>query len=312
MGIHQHVGELQGKPIEEYDPEVGILHPTDIAYRLSIDYDSEYTILDLFSKFAADPNAGKVTHLVFGLWNNDGCGSSEELVEAIVNAKLANLSALFLGDIIQEESEISWIVQCNLSALFQAYPQLNYLKIRGNDGLSLGEMKLDKLKTLIIEAGGLSLNVIKEVFHAQLPELEYLELWLGDSEYGGDATPEDLEPLLNGSLFPELQYLGLRNSAIADQVGVAVANAAIVKRLKIIDLSLGNLGDVGATALLASPLLTNLEKLDLHHHYISDELTQKLNELGIVVDTSELQEPYRYGNGIDDAEEEHRYIMASE
>jgi hypothetical protein len=307
MGIHGHTENFQGKPVVNYDKNVGIADPIDTVYRLWFDYESAENTLALLEHFLADPNAMKVTSLVVGVWNYE-CESNQPVVELLTcsSHKLPNLSALFLGDIVEEESQISWIVQSNLSAMLQAYPQLEYLQIKGNDGLSFGEMKLDRLKTLIIETGGLSLSVAQEVFQAQLPALEHLELWLGTPDYGGDITPEDLAPLLDGSLFPRLNYLGLRDSEIADQVAVTVANASIVQRLKILDLSLGNMGDIGATALLDSPLIKYLDKLDLHHHYITEELTKKLTKLSLIVDVSDRQEASVYDG------EEHRYIAVSE
>jgi hypothetical protein len=307
MGIYGYTEMFQGKPVTNYDKNLGIADPIDTVYRLWSDYDAPENTLALLEHFLADPNVTKVTSLIIGVWDYE-CESNEPLVELLTSNshKLPNLSALFLGDIIEEEAQISWIVQSNLSSMLQAYPQLEYLQIKGNDGLSFGEMKLDRLKTLIIETGGLSLSVAQEVFQAQLPALEHLELWLGTPNYGGDITPEDLAPLLNGSLFPKISYLGLRDSEIADQVAVAVAKAPIVQRLKTLDLSLGNMGDVGATALLASPLIQQLENLYLHHHYISEELTQKLTNLSVMVDVSDRQEANVYDG------EEHRYIAVSE
>jgi hypothetical protein len=307
MEIHQHNETFQGKPVIIYDKNIGIADPIDTVYKLWSDYDVEEDTLALLQHFLADPNAIKVTSLIIGVWSYES-ESNQPVVELLTNNshKLPNLSALFLGDIVEEEAQISWIVQSNLSALLQAYPQLEYLQVKGNDGLSFGEMKLDRLKTLIIETGGLSLTVAKEVFQAQLPALEHLELWLGTPNYGGDITPEDLAPLLAGSLFSQLSYLGLRDSEIADRVAVAVANAPIVQRLKTLDLSLGNMGDIGATALLESPLIQHLEKLDLHHHYISEELTKKLTKLSVFVDVSDRQKADVYDG------EEYRYIAVSE
>jgi Leucine Rich repeat len=307
MGIHGHTEIFQGKPVINYDKNIGIADPINTVYRLWFDYEAEENTLTLLEHFLADPNAIQVTSLIIGVWNYE-CESNQPLVELLTSSshKLPNLSALFLGDIIEEESQISWIVQSNLSAMLQAYPQLEYLQVKGNDGLSFGEMKLNCLKTLIIETGGLSITVAQEVFQAQLPALEHLELWLGTPDYGGDITPEDLAPLLDGLIFPQLNYLGLRDSEIADQIAISVANAPIVQRLKTLDLSLGNMGDIGATALLDSALIKRLEKLDLNHHYISEELTKKLTELSIIVDVSDRQQADVYDG------EEHRYIAVSE
>jgi hypothetical protein len=307
MGIYQHDELFAGKPVVEYTTEIGIAAPQESSYRLSVDYDSEHSIVDLLSQFLADPHVSKITSLTIGQWDAED-GSSESVINFLVDAspKLPNLTALFLGDITGEEYEISWIQQSDLSPLWNAYPQLEYLRVRGNNGLEFGKIELGRLKTLIVETGGLSVERVREICQGYLPQLEHLELWLGTDDYGGDTTVEDLTPMLSGELFPYLQYLGLRNSYIADRIAIAVANSTILLRIKVLDLSLGNLGDIGATALLASPFIHQLEKLDLHHHYLSEALVEKLEGLSISIDVSDSQE------ADEDDDEEYRYIAVSE
>jgi Leucine Rich repeat len=306
MGIYQETEQFLGKPITNYNDSIDALDPIATVYRLRVEYDSEYSILDLLARFVADANARKITSLIIGMWDYDD--SSQAVVELLVSIhdRLPNLTAIFIGDIEDEENQISWIQQSDLSPLLNAYPQLEYLQVRGNDGLSFGNLKHDRLKTLIVETGGLSVNRVREVCNARLPQLEHLELWLGTDDYGGDATVEDLAPILAGTLFPKLTYLGLRDSIIADSVATAVATAPVMQQLKVLDLSLGNIGDIGATALLASPYLHHLEKLDLNHHYISDELVSQLENLTITVDVSDVQAADEYGG------EEYRYIAVAE
>jgi len=230
------------------------------------------------------------------------------VVEALVAARdrLPNLRAIFLGDVISEECEISWIRQSDVSPLFAAYPQLEHFCVRGAEGLSLGSLKHDRLKSLTIQSGGLGANVVREVAAAELPELEHLELWLGEDNYGGNATVADLAPILDGALFPKLNYLGLCDSEFADEIARAVAAAPVVERIRVLDLSMGTMGDEGASALLASPAILRLEKLDVHHHFCSEGMTAKLQSLGIEVDASERQEPEK------DGDEVWRYVAVSE
>jgi hypothetical protein len=306
MEIYHDTDTFLGKPIENYEPDLGIVDPIDTVYRLRVEYNAEYSILDLLAGFAKDDNASKITSLIIGMWDYDN--SSQAVVELLVSIRdrLPNLTAIFVGDIDYQENQISWIQQSDLSPLLNAYPQLEHLQVRGNDGLSFGSLKHDCLKTLIVETGGLSVNRVREVCNAQLPQLEHLELWLGIDDYGGDATVEDLAPILAGNLFPKLTYLGLRDSAIADEVATAVATAPVLKQIEVLDLSLGNISDVGAAALLASPYLHHLEKLDLNHNYISDKFVSQLEKLSIIVDVSDEQEA-----DVDD-DEAYRYIAVSE
>jgi hypothetical protein len=79
----------------------------------------------------------------------------------------------------------------------------------------------------------------------------------------------------------------------------------VLEKIRVLDLSLGNLEDEGAQALLASPAVARLEKLDIHHHFVSDAVVAQLKALGIEVDASERKKPY-------DFEPEYRYIAVGE
>src|SRR5262249_24983775 len=190
----------------------------------------------------------QISEIAIGNWwcmGSYAFEGSDSVVEALVAARdrLPKLRAIFFGDIIRDENEISWIRQGDLSPLLAAYPLLEIFVVRGGtDELSLGSLKHDMLKSLIIQSGGLDAGVVREVAAADLPELEHLELWLGTDSYGGNATVADLAPILEGGLFPKLKYLGLRNSQIADRIARAIATASVVERIRVLDLSMGTFG----------------------------------------------------------------------
>ena len=236
---------------------------------------------------------------------------SAAVVEAITSAaeSLPKLTALFLGDITYEENEISWIRQSDLSPLFNAYPDLEHFGVRGSTGLSLGIPRLPKLKTLVIESGGLPLSVIQEAFAAEMPVLEHLELWLGEEGYGAEASVDNLSPILGSEApnkRPQLRHLGLRDSEIADGIATALAKAPILRQLESLDLSLGTLSDEGAVALASSHEISNLKRLDIHHHYVSAEVIESLKVLEIEVNADDPQTA-DVQNG-----ETHRYVAVGE
>jgi uncharacterized protein (TIGR02996 family) len=284
-----------------------------VAYRVEeADYGEEGhgTIANL-QAFLAEPAVGLVQALVVGsCWGVEySSESSAEVVQLLIAARdrLTNLRALFLGDILRQENEISWIMHSDITGLFDAFPDLEHFRVRGGDGLVLRELRHDNLESLIFEASNLSREVVRSVGVSKLPSLEHLELWLGTDEYGADTTPDDLHEILQGKHLPSLQYLGLRNSEIADDIPSALAGAPVLERLRVLDLSLGNLSDRGAEALLAIPGLSRLEKLDIHHHYISPAMIERLNALGIQVDASDPQEAADIGG-----EELYRFVAHSE
>jgi uncharacterized protein (TIGR02996 family) len=260
--------------------------------------------------FLADPAVHLVEALVVGCcWGGNYGESSAGVVEALIAARgrLPNFRALFLGDILRRENEISWILHSDITGLLAAFPNLEHFRVRGGGGLVLRALRHDKLRSLVFEASNLSREVVRAVGASKLPALEHLEIWLGTDRYGADTTPADLKGILQGKRLPSLRYLGLRNSEIADDVAVALSKAPVPGRLRVLDLSLGTLTDAGAEALLAIPALARLEKLDIHHHYVSPELVAQFQALGIEVDASDPQEAEDFGD-----EELYRFVAHSE
>src|SRR4051812_43476346 len=104
--------------------------------------------------------------------------SHREVIEPLIAARgrLPNLRSLFLGDITSEECEISWINQGDVTPLLAAYPLLEEFRVRGVEQLSFAGLRHANLRSLAIESGGLPACVLEEVWAADLPELEHLEL----------------------------------------------------------------------------------------------------------------------------------------
>jgi hypothetical protein len=307
MGFWENQTTFAGKPVEDWSGSDGDFDR--VAYRISVGWDDDETIDEKFESILEAEGSHHLDTLVIGAWQGDDSGADPEgLIERLVAAreKLPNLKHLFFGDITSEQNEISWIIQTDFSPLLNAYPKLETLVVRGTNELSFGSIAHDHLRTLIIQSGGLDSQVIAEVATAKLPSLEHLELWLGESGYGGDATVEDLAPFLTGKRFPKLRYLGLKNSEMQDEIAGVVAASPVLDQLETLDLSQGTLGDEGARSLIQSPGVKKLKKLILAHHFISPELQEELKKLGPDVDVSDLKEPHEWGG------EQHRYNAVGE
>jgi hypothetical protein len=302
MGFGEHLETFADRPVKWFDPSAKRKPTRPCVYRVggrdfvkSTYDDAEHDFPELLDLFLATHGGAELTALVLGAWAYDdmcdGLGGSgaADVVEALVanRKRMPNLQALFVGDVTSEECEVSWIGYGDVSALLPAFPKLEEFGIRGAANLSFGKIKHGKLRTFVIESGGLPEPLLQEVCKAELPKLEHLELWLGTDIYGGIEDVASLEPLLSGKLFRKLKYLGLRNSEIADAVAKAVAETRLVERLETLDLSLGNLSDAGAEALLGCPAVHRLKKLDLHHHFLSDAFAEQLQKLPGEVDVDE-------------------------
>ncbi|MBK8475276.1 MAG: hypothetical protein IPL39_02930 [Opitutaceae bacterium] len=140
---------------------------------------------------------------------------------------------------------------------------------------------------------------------SELPKLEYLELWLGTDEYGANHTVADLQPILSGRLFPNLKYLGLRNSQLADEIAAVVVNSPLIQHIETLDLSLGTLSDEGARALLKLPASPTLKRLNLHYNFFSADLIRQLKALPLTVDASKPSD-------MDIDDEESRFVAVGE
>ncbi|TCO53720.1 STM4015 family protein [Actinocrispum wychmicini] len=309
VAIYEHISTFHGLPVADFDqpsPPVG-----PVAWRVAVDsYDPAEPFGEALQRFLTTVEAASVTALVIGPWGEVyEEENSATAIEALVSAKdkLPALTGLFYGDIVMEEAEISWIQQSDVSPLFDAFPGLTELVVRGGTGLTMRPVRHNTLRSLRFEAGGLPRAVIRAVIESELPALESLQLWLGVDEYGADWRDPDLEPLLGGERFTALRYLGLQNSDKQNHVARLAAESTVVRRLETLDLSLGTLTDEGAEPLLG---LTHLKNLDLHHHFLSDEMIERLRgalePAGVTLNLDGQEKPHTYDN------EDYFYTAAAE
>ncbi|WP_062348933.1 STM4015 family protein [Herbidospora yilanensis] len=250
----------------------------------------EEDLLELMDAFFERVDTETVPAIVIGHWDEMHSESSAPIVAKLVanTHRLPALRALFLGSVGSDWCEISWIQQSDITALLTAFPDLERLEIRGGDGLALTPVRHERLRMLRVESGGLSGAFVRAVAACDLPALEHLELWLGVDEYGGDYTVDDLAPILTGDRLPALKHLGLQDSDRQNEIAAAVASASVVARLESLALSLGALTDEGAEALLGGQPLTHLDQLDLHHHFLSEAMMERVEkalfEVGVDLD----------------------------
>ena len=294
MTIGSHLDALYGLPAYTFpgpDHKPRPVEPDSVAWRVTGDvYDAEENWTEAFARFCAAVDTTRVKALIVGAWEEAYEEDSKAVVEALLAARdrFPALRALFVGDMHSEECEISWINQTDVTPLLTGFPELEEFGVRGGSGLEFPALSHGSLRKLVIEAGGLRAEVVRGVGGSDLPALEHLDLWLGTPDYGGDSEAADLEPILSGARLPRLRHLALRNAENQDAVAAAVASAPVVARLEALDLSMGVLTDEGAAALLGGQPLTHLKKLDLHHHYLTeplvDRIRQTLEPEGVEVD----------------------------
>ncbi|MGF7146750.1 hypothetical protein FHS96_000359 [Sphingomonas zeicaulis] len=310
MTVHSNLTQFAGKPVADFNEPGDIKDFAATAPRLRCVYDGEHSLTDLLELLIKEPGVEATQALIFGLWAENGetyeVNPARTIETLIANRdKLPNLSALFFGDIISEENEISWIEQASYAGIWAAFPHLTEFRVRGGNKLSLGKIVHPTLEILGIETGGLPATVVREALAAEAP-IRHFELWLGSDDYGADTSVADFADLLEGKLFPQLETLGLRNSEYSDALAEALATAPILDRINTLDLSMGTLSDDGARALIGSGKLGRLEKLDISFHYVSEPVLAELRAATPNLVADEPQKPDDWDG------KPHFYIAVSE
>ncbi|MFF2010662.1 STM4015 family protein [Streptomyces sp. NPDC058195] len=317
-----HPETFHGLPVHTFprpgDASGGALPDAgSVAWRLESAWQGDLTFGPLWQHFVDTVDTTRVRALVIGAWWQEQYESFAPVVELLTSHadRFPALRALFLADVVSEECELSWLEMCDITPVLEAFGQVEELAVRGcgerfddRTSLDLRPVRHKALTSLRFESGGLPARIVRAIGSSELPALERLELWLGVQEYGGDTAVADLAPILSGAGFPALRHLGLQNSEIQDEIAAAVASAPVVAQLESLSLSMGTLGDEGAEALLQGQPLTHLASLDLHHHYMSEPLVERLRE---------LLGPDRINDDVDDAdwdedEDDHRYVAIDE
>lgn len=245
----------------------------------------------------ADPEFAGLTEVVIGSWGGPYEESCQPIIDGIIaNAKrFSHIKKLFIGDMDFEECEVSWILQGNYGNLWAALPELKELTIKGSTDLDLGEICHEGLEALTIICGGLPSSILQQISRAKLPSLKKLLLYIGSDYYGFDGDEETIGTFLENSDFPNLEYLGIVDSEIQDEVAEVVLESKYMSQIHTLDLSCGTLTDKAGELLLKKlPAYKNIQTLDVHYHYLSDEMVKKLEKLPISVDASEQNEPESY------------------
>ncbi len=267
------------------------------AYTYEDYEDNQKNAETVMADILADEEFSRVTAWEIGSWGDAWESSCQPIIDGIIahQADFAQVEELAIGIMDFEDCEISWIIQGDYSKLWQALPNLKHLTIQGSTELKLGEIAHEGLESLTIICGGLPMAVMESIAQAKLPNLRKLVLYLGVEDYGFDGSVETIAKALAEMNFPKLTYLGLLDSEIQDELVPVALACALMPQLTTLDLSCGTMTDKGGEALLSGVgAFPKLQKLDLHHHFMSSDMVARLQALPLEVDASEQQEPDEY------------------
>lgn len=277
--------------------------------------DEGYDVMAMFEPLVALPMLDGLRELRLGIirWDfNDR--DVPALLEAASRRPFAKrLRSLVLGD-IPDNVDMDHHIVGDVSKLSSFFPNLTSLKLhsggatwRGPRTFEFGPLKLPHLESLVIETCSLSKKRLKQLFTSTLPSLTSLEVWFGSEDKGGNVTAKDLQPLLDGKLFPKVTKLGLKNHEFADALAALLPGSAIATRVEALDLSMGTLGSEGVRALAAGAAsFKKLRRLDVSENFLTKDDAKALATAFRGV------EVLSKGSKLDAEHPEWRYVSVSE
>ena len=245
------------------------------AKKYTLSYDEYENDVKLLDKILKDKHLSEYKQITIGCWDYEGDDCSALLQGLIENKdKFAQIEGLFWGDIEQEEQEISWIEQADLSPLLDSMPKLKDLKIKGTNNLRLGRTSRPELRSLEIISGGMPTEVV---------------------DYGFEGDIEIFRPLFSKERFPKLTYLGLVNSEEQDSIVEMFLESDILPQLETMDISAGTLKDEGAQLLLDNmDKIAHLKFINMRYNYLSKDMKKQLQNLPMKIDIAETEEADEY------------------
>lgn len=266
--------------------------------------DGNKGIQTMLEDIMGDEEFSSLEEILVGCWGEAWDDSCQPLIDGIIENKdkFSHIKSLYFGDMDYEDCEVSWIIQGDYSKLWGALPNLEKIIIKGSTDLELGEIVHDNLKELQIICGGLRKDLIESIQKAKLPNLESLTIYIGSDWYGFDGDISTIKTFLEESDFPKLTHLGVEDSEIQDEVAECVFGSKYMSQITSLSLANGTMTDKGGEHILAKlPDFPNIKELDLHYHYMSDDMVEKLEKLAeeksIELDISEQEEAYDSGDG---------------
>lgn len=257
------------------------------------------SFVEALHRLAAQPWADQVKALVFGAWDSGYIEPPDwdALVEPL--RAFTGLEHFFLGDIDQEEAEITWIRWGDPAPAFAVMPGLKTVELQGcAEECTISGLSLAELESLTVTGGGLLNSVLDGVLAADLPKLRELSLALGEEDYTEFTSADQLAPLLSGKVHTGVRRLGLRNCWIQDEVVEALVSSGRLATVDWLDLGGGTLTDRGARALIDGDLGA-VKELVIVWHYMTEEVVAELRAAHPEVEMTieEPEEPEDFGDG---------------
>ena len=229
---------------------------------------------------------------------HDG-GNFDDQIAAIVKAgPLPLLEVLDMTPNAEHMDQDSWRRLGDLRKLWTAAPNLRTLRVKGSSGsdggkpIVLGAIDAPRLERFEYESSGLDKEVPTKIGEATLPKLAHLELWLGRKDYGNTYTLKSFSGIFAGKGLPALETLAIKNSEWESDLIAALAQSAIVRRIKHLDLSMSVLcRDAAATLVEHAGAFAHLESINLDDNYLLKDHVSAIKRVLPNADFGRQREP---------------------
>ncbi len=187
------------------------------------------------------------------------------------------MRTLHIGDFeYPDEMEMSWALIGDASSIWEACPALRELTLQGAE-IELGKIRAPELSRVSLRTGGLPNEALLSIIEADLPKLEELEVWFGDDGYGAESSVDDVVPLLTRTDLPNLKCLRLMNSEFTDKLVEALIGSPLLAQIETLDLSLGTMTSVGAQRVLDNlESFAHLAEINVHDNGIGETALREL------------------------------------
>lgn len=246
--LASHADYLLG-PLRDYVGDV-LDAPIPFGWRhgfiQQVTLDDDYPIAQILEELLAHPSGRFVTELTLESYN-------PAMVQRVVRV-LAEHACGSLRDVTLDGGEMG-----DLAPAFRRAPRVERLLIEANS-FELVDLAVPGATRARFRGGRLSASCVRAIAVAPWPQLHTLEIDFG----GGDATINDVAPLLARSDLGSLAKLALRNCGFADRVCGALVGSAIARHLESIDLAGATMTLAGAYSILdAEDRFPHLQQLSL-------------------------------------------------
>ena len=302
LAEHQHTYDGDEEPAFYWD--YGFIHGLRLSHNHYANEELEGSLAEILDLVLRHPSGRFLTEITFGFNNDPNEDDLQDLIDLLAKRAPPTIRKLHFGEYKYagggsvgmggDDTEISWYSIGDLGKLWKAVPGLRSLITQGGSsqsamggGLQLGKIELPNLTHAEFRTGGLEKANARAIATAAFPNIEHLDIWYGDDNYGGDATVKDVALLLGRTDLPKLRHLGLMNAQFADELPEALVGSKLLPQLRELDLSMGCMTDEGARAIAQhKDAFGHLEKLNLSLNYISKAALATLKGVAKSVDTS--------------------------